>query len=161
MTLFPPFVVRFSTRINAIKHSDNEVAEIVSLIEKYMITNYGKNIMVENNLLYFDYLPTYTIKGPIVTVEKGVFGVSFDNNAVIVKYTFSMLKSILASIGVFLVVGIFILITDKTFEVWLVYTCPIFIGFFWLISIIRERLVLGVIRRKVIEYLGSQVRLLH
>ena len=153
--------MRFSTGINAMKHSDRELTEIVSLVEKYILLNNVQNLKVKNDQIYFEYVPNYYARGPIIAVEKSVLDISFVNNRVVVRYAFSMQKSILVLLSTFLIVDLIFYYLDDAVSVGFIYGELIFFGIFWLAIIIRERLVLGVIRRKIIEYLATQVRLSH
>jgi hypothetical protein len=161
MNVLPPFTMRFSTGINSTKHYVGELTEIISLVEKYIILKNVQNLKVKNNQIYFEYTPNYYSRGPIIMVEKCVFDISFDNNRVVVRYTFSMQKSILILLASFLILDLILYYLDQAIPVGFIYGELIFFVIFWLVIIIKERLKLGVIRRKVIEYLGTQTRLSH
>lgn len=158
MILFPPFTIRFSTKINTIKHSNTEQNEIISLIMKYMESNDVKKITKEGDQIFFKYssIPRFGKSANLVTVDNGIFNVFFKDYEVKVIYTFNMFKSILTSFVLLLLFSLVFYLIQKVFSETLIYIGLVIISISWIFQVVRERLVLNVIRRKIILFLGSR-----
>ncbi len=92
----------------------------------------------------------------LVTVDNGIFNVFFKDYEVKVIYTFNMFKSILTSFVLLLLFSLVFYLIQKVFSETLIYIGLVIISISWIFQVVRERLVLNVIRRKIILFLGSR-----
>ena len=158
MILFPPFIVQFSTSFKTLNDSNQQTGGIISLIEKYLISNDIEKIAIEGNQLYFKYPKTQALPRGfnLIKVEGGVFNASFNNDKIIVRYTFNMVRSILTSLAQLLIIDLIITALEGRFNINYIYFGLLVIGIIWGYRVNKERFILKNIRKKIIIFLGSQ-----